>query len=145
MTSNKPPQNHELDVNAELAVEKVVEVADAISAKAEIDENFRKEVLTLFAEINHRLSSQDIAIAQNTALTMQHSAETKSLREFMVDGANAAKFFCRLANAWRFMLRWIIFPTAVPLIAIYALMYYSVHGVFPDWLLTIFRLFGWWK
>lgn len=114
------------------------------------EEEFRKAVLLFidttkkeFSDINTRLNTQDAAIAQNTAVTITLANETKSVREFMSDGASAARFFCRLAAAWRFVWKWIVIPFCVPLALIYSAGYYKVHDTFPTWVLAIARSLGW--
>jgi hypothetical protein len=114
------------------------------------EEEFRKQVLQFivftrdqFVDINTRLNTQDAAIAQNTTLTSTVANETKAVREFMVDGANAAKLFCRVAAAWRFVWRWIAVPICLPLALIYAAGYYHEHGTFPTWVIAIAKALGW--
>ncbi|MGB8422170.1 hypothetical protein [Paraburkholderia sp.] len=114
------------------------------------DDLFRKAVMKGFADIrdqfiavNTRLSSQDAAIAQNTALTQTVNEETKAVREFMSDGATAAKFFCRLAKGWRFLLKWVFVPFCVPFGMIYAVGYYRAHGSFPTWIIAVAKALGW--
>jgi hypothetical protein len=112
------------------------------------DEVFRQAVLKHFVEIreqfsamNTRLSNQDVAIARNTELTQQVSEETKSVREFMKDGAGAAKFFCRIAKAWRFIWRWVVIPIGGAVVLLYAIFYYAVHGTFPPWVIAVAKIF----
>jgi hypothetical protein len=114
------------------------------------DEAFRKAVMKGFSDIgnqlvamNVRLSNQDVAIAQNTALTQTVNQETKAVREFMADGAMAAKFFCRIAAAWRFFLKWIFVPFCVPFGGLYAIGYYKAHGSFPTWIIAVAKALGW--
>ena len=113
------------------------------------DEAFRRAVLTEFKGIRQRfdtvdtrLSEQDDAIAKNTALTLSVADGTKSVREFMNDGASAARFFCRLAAAWRFGLRWVALPICLPIGGIYAAAYYDAHGHFPGWLMVAAKALG---
>lgn len=113
------------------------------------DEAFRRAVLAEFKgigekfdTINTRLSEQDAAIAQNTALTSCVANETKTVREFMKDGASAARFFCRLAAAWRFGMRWVAVPICMPFAFIYASAYYDAHGKLPGWLMVAAKALG---
>ncbi|AOJ62500.1 hypothetical protein WJ32_08535 [Burkholderia ubonensis] len=109
------------------------------------DEEFRRVVLAEFKAIREkfdaidtRLSGQDEAIAQNTVLTSDVERDTKAVREFMKDGASAARFFCRLAAAWRFGFKWV----ALPIGALYAAFYYNVHGRLPGWLMAVAKVLG---
>jgi hypothetical protein len=52
-----------------------------------------------------RLSAQDVAIAENTALTKSVSEDTAFIRAAWAEGNVAVRFFCRLAAAWRFLLK----------------------------------------
>lgn len=114
------------------------------------DDIFRKRVLKAFEEIREefaavkaRFSTQDAAIAQNTALTQTINDETKAVRAFMADGAGAAKFFCRIAAGWRFVLKWIFVPFCMPGALLYAMAYYHAHGSFPTWIIAIAKAMGW--
>lgn len=114
------------------------------------EEAFRQAVMQFIAftrkqfdDINTRMNNQDAAIAQNTALTSTVANETKSVREFMKDGANAAKFFCRMAAAWRFLWKYVVVLTCMPVAILYAAGYYHAHGTFPTWVVAIAKALGW--
>lgn len=113
------------------------------------EEAFRKKVIDSFGHIrnefaamNERMSKQDAAIAQNTSVTERVAQETKVVREFMLNGAEAAKFFCRLAKAWHFMWRSFLIPIGATLLVIYALLYYAAHDTFPAWVVAVAHFFA---
>jgi hypothetical protein len=97
----------------------------------------RKDFSEQFVAVNTRLSQQDIAIAQNIAIAQTVSDETKGVRDFMKDGANAAKFFCRVAKGWRFMWKSFVIPLLITGLVLYGLAFYVVHHTIPDWLLAL--------
>lgn len=112
------------------------------------EEAFRKKVFQSFdlirgefAEMKQHLANQDLAISQNTALTIKVSEETKGIRDFMVTSADAAKLLCRLAAGWRFTWKWVILSVCGPMAFLYSFFYYSVHGSFPPWFTAVASLF----
>lgn len=97
------------------------------------DEQFRLHVV-------ERLNAQDAAIQENTTLTKSIAADTAFMREAWKDGIATVRFFCRLAAAWRFLLRQVVVPVGLPGVFIYALIYYSSHGHMPDWVESAYKL-----
>ncbi|MFX1675225.1 hypothetical protein PWR63_23745 [Paraburkholderia sp. A2WS-5] len=94
-----------------------------------------------------RFEAQDAAIAENTALTRKTdetvtrvAEDTSFMREAWKDGIATVRFFCRLAQAWRFLLRQVAIPVVIPLFAAYAGLYYAAHGHFPPWLADTVKL-----
>jgi hypothetical protein len=105
------------------------------------DELFRKAVAEQFAAVNTRLSQQDVVLASNTALTQQIANDTSAIRNAWSEGIGAIKFFCRLAAAWKFLLRNVLGPIGVPVALLYGCAYYSVHSSFPPWLKALVNMF----
>ncbi|WP_156884063.1 hypothetical protein [Paraburkholderia sp. SOS3] len=56
------------------------------------------------------------------------------------EGTRAVRFFCRIAQGWRFVLRQVLFPVVIPCFALYAVLFYAVHGHFPLWLADTVKL-----
>jgi hypothetical protein len=97
------------------------------------DEEFRLHVV-------ERLNAQDVAIQENTTLTKSIAADTSFMREAWKDGIATVRFFCRLAAAWRFLLRQVVVPVGLPAMFIYALIYYANHGTVPSLVSEFYKL-----
>lgn len=97
------------------------------------DEQFRLHVV-------ERLNAQDAAIQENTTLTKSIAADTAFMREAWKDGIATVRFFCRLAAAWRFLLRQVVVPVGLPGVFIYALWYYAHYGMVPQWIGEMYKL-----
>ncbi|MEX3933252.1 hypothetical protein AB4Y32_15865 [Paraburkholderia phymatum] len=97
------------------------------------EDDFRRNVVD-------RLNAQDAAIKENTDLTKSIAADTSFMREAWKDGIATVRFFCRLAAAWRFLLRQVVVPVGLPLLFIYALIYYANHGTVPNVVAEFYKL-----
>ncbi len=97
------------------------------------DEEFRLHVVD-------RLNAQDAAIQENTTLTKKVAEDTAFMREAWKDGIATVRFFCRLAAAWRFLLKHVMLPVGIPGLFLYALIYYADHGAVPPWIESAFKL-----
>ena len=97
------------------------------------DEQFRLHVV-------ERLNAQDVAIQENTALTKSIAEDTAFMRTAWAEGLATIRFFCRVAAAWRFLLRQVVVPVGLPAVFIYALIYYANHGVVPSFAAEFYKL-----
>lgn len=97
------------------------------------DEQFRLHVV-------ERLNAQDAAIQENTTVTKQVAADTAFMREAWKDGIATVRFFCRLAAAWRFILRQVVVPVGLPGVFLYALWYYAHYNAVPGWIGETYKL-----
>jgi len=112
------------------------------------DDKRWKDVANQFAAVNLRLSSQDVVInGQGTkidALTTvieKISEDTGAMRAAWNEGVATKRFFCRLAEAWKFLYRQMFIPLVVPGVFIYAAGFYAVNGRFPLWVIAVFKAF----
>ncbi|MFM0022206.1 hypothetical protein [Paraburkholderia azotifigens] len=96
------------------------------------EDEFRKSVVL-------RLSAQDVAIAENTELTKAVAEDTAFIRAAWAEGIVAVRFFCRIAAAWRFLLKQVFLPIGFPVIGLYGLWYYTQFHRFPVWLADFFK------
>lgn len=87
-----------------------------------------------------RFEAQGAEIAENTAVTRQVAADTAFMREAWKDGIATVRFFCRVAAAWRFLLRQVVVPVGLPAVFIYALVYYASHGQVPSFAAEFYKL-----
>ncbi|MCA8195489.1 hypothetical protein [Burkholderia vietnamiensis] len=86
-----------------------------------------------------RLDKQDKAIAKNTEVTEKVAEDTAFIRSAWAEGISAVRFFCRLAAAWRFLMRHVLIPMGLPVLGLYGLWYYTVFHRFPEWLAACFK------
>lgn len=130
------------------------------------DDQFRKDVARKFQSLDLRLSSQDVAIeqvkesvkadvaavkvdvaslrnevSQNTDLTLRIERNTSAMLSMWEDGAAAKRVFCRLADAWRFLLKQVMLPFGVPILSLYGFWYYTTYHEFPAWISAVFKVF----
>lgn len=87
-----------------------------------------------------RFNAQDAAIGENTALTKQVADDTRFIRETWKEGVTAVRFFCRLAEAWRFFVRSMMLPVGLPALGVWVLIYYAMYGTVPSWLGAVLKL-----
>ncbi len=129
------------------------------------DDKFRKDVTTKFQALELRMSNQDVAIDQvksavkadvaavkldvaqlraeiseNTVVTKKIATDIASILSAWNDGVAAKRFFCRLAEAWKFMLKQVLLPFGVPIIAFYGFWYYTEFHSFPSWISAGFKV-----
>jgi hypothetical protein len=107
-------------------------------------------VLKQLGALNLRQSNQDIelanvkeSVAENTSITRQIAEDTKAMREAWNDGAAIKRLFCRLAQAWEFMLKKVMVPgliTAAMYIVFRAIFW---HDAVPTWFSAAVKLLGW--
>ena len=107
-------------------------------------------VTTQLGALNLRQSAQDveisnvkISVAENTSITRQIAEDTKAMREAWADGVAMKRFFCRLAQAWEFMLKKVMVPgliTAAMYIVFRAIFW---HDAVPTWFSAAVKLLGW--
>jgi hypothetical protein len=97
------------------------------------DEEFRLHVV-------ERLNAQDAAIQENTTLTKSIAEDTAFIRATWADGVAVVRFGCRLAAAWRFLLRQIVVPVGLPGVFLYALWYYGHYNAVPPWASDMYKL-----
>lgn len=130
------------------------------------DDQFRKDVAKKFQSLDLRLSSQDMAIdavksevkadvaavkldvaalrsdvSENTEVTKKIATDIASILSAWNDGVAAKRFFCRVAEAWRFLLKQVLFPFGIPFVSLYGFWYYTEYKTFPSWLNAAFKLF----
>lgn len=97
------------------------------------EQEFRRSVV-------ERLNAHDAAIKENTALTQAVADDTAFIRSILGDVAAGARLLCRLAAAWKFLLRQVLIPVVLPGIIIYAIWHYAHHGSLPAWTGAAYKL-----
>lgn len=112
------------------------------------DDKRWKDVANQFAAVNLRLSSQDVVISgQGTKIDAlatvigKISEDTGAMRAAWNEGVATKRFFCRLAEAWKFLYRQMFIPLVVPGVFIYAAGFYAVNGSFPKFVIAVYKAF----
>lgn len=90
-------------------------------------------------ETKAHLQKQDVSIAEVATAVRDIQKNTQSMVDTWQDGTHAVKFFCRLAQAWRFVLRQVFLPLGLPGIAIYGVWYYTEFHRYPTWMADTFK------
>lgn len=86
------------------------------------------------AHVVECLIAHDAAIKENTALTQTVAEDTAFIRSILSDVAAGARMLCRLAAAWKFLLRQVFIPVVLPLTGLWALVRIVHHEALPDWI-----------
>lgn len=112
------------------------------------DDERWKRVDSQFAALNLRQSTQDLELAdvkasvsENTKITQQIAADTSAILAAWNDGVAAKRFFCRLAQAWEFMLKRVMLPGLVTVAVIAILHAVFSHSAVPDWAAALAKSF----
>lgn len=91
-------------------------------------------------EVRGHLQQQDDKIDAIASAVARIDANTSSIIETWNEGAKAVRFFCRVADAWRFLLRQVAIPVVLPAVGLYALWHYAHYHAFPVWLSDVYKL-----
>ena len=103
------------------------------------DERFA-EVTDALSRITTHLQQQDAAMACLDTKIDKVIKGTEDVVSMWNGGVKAARFFCRLAEAWRFLIRQVAIPVVLPGVGFYALWYYAHYGRFPMWISDVYKL-----
>ncbi|CAE6859657.1 hypothetical protein R69746_07751 [Paraburkholderia aspalathi] len=87
-----------------------------------------------------RFNAQDAAIKENTTLTKAVAEDTAFIRSILGDVAAGARLLCRIAAAWKFMLRQVFIPVVLPLAGLWTLIRIVHHDPLPDWMAAGIKL-----
>jgi hypothetical protein len=90
-------------------------------------------------ETRQHLRSQDEKIDELVRVVQRVDQNTSSIIETWNDGARAVRFFCRLAQGWRFMLTEVAKPVIIPALIVYAGWYYSRYHQFPTFITDVYK------
>lgn len=86
------------------------------------------------------MSAMRTELTENTTTTRKIADDTSFIREAWAEGVAVVRFGCRLAAAWRFVLRNVFVPVVLPLSAIWALMRLVHHETVPDFVTAAVKL-----
>lgn len=91
-------------------------------------------------EVKQHLRQQDDKTEAIAIAVTRIDANTSSIIETWAEGAKAVRFFCRVADAWRFLIRQVAVPVVLPGIGLYALWHYAHYHAFPAWVSDVYKL-----
>lgn len=97
------------------------------------EQDFRRAVVA-------RFNAQGDAIQENTALTKTVAEDTAFIRSILGDVAAGARLMCRLAAAWKFLLRQVFLPVVLPLTGLWAIIRIVHHESLPDSFSAIIKM-----
>lgn len=106
------------------------------------DERFA-EVTNALSQITTHLQSQDATMAELAGKLDKVVQGTEDVISMWNGGVKAVQFFCRLAQAWTFLLKKVLVPVGTFVIAVLvlvAIISYREQGHFPTWLADAFKL-----
>lgn len=90
-------------------------------------------------ETRQHLRSQDEKIDELVRVVQRVDQNTSSIIETWNDGARAVRFFCRLAQGWRFLLGEVAKPVVIPALIVYAGWYYTRYHQFPTFITDVYK------
>jgi hypothetical protein len=91
-------------------------------------------------EVREHLRQQDTQVADLVSLVADVRSDTRAIIETWQEGAKAVRFFCRIAEAWRFLLRQVAIPVVLPGMGFYAVWHYAHYHAFPAWVSDVYKL-----
>ncbi|PVX61222.1 hypothetical protein [Paraburkholderia unamae] len=106
------------------------------------DERFA-EIANALSGITAHLKQQDETMVGIVGKLDKVAQGTEDVVSMWNGGVKAVRFFCRMAEAWTFLLRKVLVPAASFLIAVLvliALISYHEQGHFPTWLADTLKL-----
>lgn len=127
---------HNIQTKQPAAIERSFPSGTLMDAKDMIDmpeQDFRRAVV-------ERFHAQGEAIEENTALTKAVAEDTAFIRSILGDVAAGARLMCRLAAAWKFLLRQVFIPVVLPLTGLWALIRIAHHEALPDSFSAIIKM-----
>jgi hypothetical protein len=101
------------------------------------------EIADALSKITVHLQGQDATLATMAGKLDTVVTGTDSIVSMWSGGVKAARFFCRLAEAWTFLLKKVLFPIgtfSLVLLILISGFYYHEYGRFPLWIADVFKL-----
>ena len=91
-------------------------------------------------EIKAHLKRQDKALSEVNDKLDKVAKGTEDVVAMWNGGVKAVRFFCRLAEAWRFIIRQMALPIGAFFFLVYGLVYLFSNGHFPLWFGELIKL-----
>jgi hypothetical protein len=115
---------------------------DAINERLNRGEDKFGEVSDALSRIALHLKNQDMTMAAMADEIDKSGESTQSILEMWNGGVKTVRFFCRLAEAWRFFIKSVFIPVVIPVAMLCAFAYCRSNGVLPEWAKFLFKLIG---
>jgi hypothetical protein len=112
---------------------------DAINERLRRGEERFSELTDALSRITTHLQSQDQTMADVVGKLDKVVKGTDSIVVMWNGGVQAVQLFCRLADAWRFLMKQVFLPFGLPVMGLYGLWYYTEFHRFPPWLADAFK------
>lgn len=114
---------------------------DISEIKKRLGEGDRRftDVAGALADLKAHLQRQDSAMACLESKVDKVSQGTEDIVAMWSGGVKAARFFCRAADAWRFVMREVVRPFALPVAGVYGIWYVHEYGHVPVWLIAALK------
>lgn len=112
---------------------------DVIKERLERGDQRFAEVTEALSRITTHLQNQDTKMDCMEKKIDKVVQGTEDVVSMWSGGVKAVRFFCRLAEAWKFVLKQVFLPIGLPALALYGLWYYTEFHRFPAWLADCFK------
>ena len=106
---------------------------DAINERLQKGDERFAEVRDALTSITVHLKSQDATMAEFAGKLDKVVDGTDSIVTMWNGGVKTVRFFCRLAEAWTFLLKKVFIPVVLPLAGLWTLIRIVHHEALPDW------------
>ena len=98
------------------------------------------ELTQAMSDIKAHLGRQDETMACLTTKIDRVVQGTEDVVTMWNGGVQAVRFFCRLAEGWRFFLRQFMVPVVLPLLVVYGGWIFVTHGHLPTWMQAVIKI-----
>lgn len=112
---------------------------DVIKERLERGDQRFAEVTEALAQITTHLQKQDTKMDCLETKIDKVIKGTEDVVLMWNGGVKAVRFFCRMAEAWKFVLKQVFLPIGLPVLALYGLWYYTEYHRFPTYLADCFK------
>jgi hypothetical protein len=112
---------------------------DVINERLQRGDQRFSEIIGALSDVKAHLKNQDATMARLEAKVDKVDQGTQDVVSMWNGGVKAVRFFCRMAEAWRFLMRQVVLPIGFPLTTIYGIWYVHQHGELPTWLVAVFK------
>lgn len=106
---------------------------DAVNERLNKGEARFHEITDALSRITTHLQDQDATMANLVGKLDKVVDGTDSIVTMWNGGVKTVRFFCRLAEAWTFLLRRVFIPVVLPFAVMWTLIRVVHHEALPDW------------
>ena len=96
----------------------------------------------MLGTLYQRMDGFETSLSANNDLTQRIAEDTEGLRGVMNDAAAGLRLACRIAQWWRFTVRYIVLPIGGLVLTPFLIWYWFTHDyTFPIWVERLVGLF----